>query len=366
MRQALLTVPEVAERFNTPERFVRRLIAGTTHHGRPPRPVGAYPRVGRARSSSRRELPCRSSSEPMRPGWSPVGGGVMAGRRRRFGSVRKLPSGKYQARYLGPDGQTHTAPTTFRTKTDAEVWLSRIEAQISEGRWLDPFAGKTTVGGVGPPLARCRAAWAQAQDSGVVRVAMAAADRTAPLRPDAGRLGASDHDCRVGRSDERSAQRVACPPGIRLAEQIMDAAVANDLIGMSPCRGVKLPKLPASDPHILTRKQVAEIAANTREPYDLLVWIIAYSGLRVGEAFALRRRHIDLDSGVLKVDSNLMEIGGRKYFDTPKNHQIRKITLPRFLVRELRKHLESNVADDEEAMLFLTYRERCCATTRGG
>ena len=159
----------------------------------------------------------------------------------------------------------------------------------------------------------------------------------------------------VGAMNARlSASRVRQAYG--LLKQIMDAAVANDLIGMSPCRGVKLPKLPASDPHILTRKQVAAIAANTRSPYDLLVWIIAYSGLRVGEAFALRRRHIDLESGVLKVDSNLMEIGGRKYFDTPKNHQIRKITLPRFLVRALRKHLESNVADDPDAMLFLTYR----------
>ncbi len=46
----------------------------------------------------------------------------------------------------------------------------------------------------------------------------------------------------------------------------------------------------------------------TRWPKNyLLVWIIAHLGLRVGEAFALRRRHIDLDAGALEVDSNLME-----------------------------------------------------------
>jgi len=141
-----------------------------------------------------------------------------------------------------------------------------------------------------------------------------------------------------------------------LLQQIMKAAVANDLIGMTPCRGVKLPRLPDPDPKILTERQVARIAANTREPYDLLVWIIAYSGLRVGEAFALRRKHIDLRKGLLKVESNLLEIGGNKYFGTPKNHQVRSITLPVFLVDGLRWHLKENVGADAEAMLFTTYR----------
>src|SRR5947208_3164526 len=38
----------------------------------------------------------------------------MAARRRRFGNVRKLPSGRYQSSYLGPDGQRRTAPDAVR------------------------------------------------------------------------------------------------------------------------------------------------------------------------------------------------------------------------------------------------------------
>ncbi|MDX3110175.1 hypothetical protein [Nonomuraea angiospora] len=45
-------------------------------------------------------------------------------------SVRKLPSGRFQARYQGPDGVDRPAPETSATKTDAEVWLTRTEAQI--------------------------------------------------------------------------------------------------------------------------------------------------------------------------------------------------------------------------------------------
>ena len=42
------------------------------------------------------------------------------GRRRRFGAVRRLPSGQWQARFRGPDGLMYPADTTFPTKTAAE------------------------------------------------------------------------------------------------------------------------------------------------------------------------------------------------------------------------------------------------------
>ena len=35
---------------------------------------------------------------------------------RRFGNVRKLPSGRYQIRYPGPDGRMRTGPETYERK----------------------------------------------------------------------------------------------------------------------------------------------------------------------------------------------------------------------------------------------------------
>jgi hypothetical protein len=64
------------------------------------------------------------------------------GRRRRFGAVRRLPSGRYQARYPGPDGVVRPADDTFETKSQAEVWLARKEAEILEGDWIAPDAGR--------------------------------------------------------------------------------------------------------------------------------------------------------------------------------------------------------------------------------
>src|ERR1700761_7542434 len=61
---------------------------------------------------------------------------------RQFGNIRKLRSGRYQARYRGPDGQLRSAPTTFERKADASRWLSRTETELSKGDWLAPELGK--------------------------------------------------------------------------------------------------------------------------------------------------------------------------------------------------------------------------------
>ena len=66
--------------------------------------------------------------------------------RRHFGSIRKLPSGRFQTSYWHKD-RHYLAPSTFRTKGDAQAWLSSIETDIARGTWLDPTGAKVTVGG---------------------------------------------------------------------------------------------------------------------------------------------------------------------------------------------------------------------------
>jgi hypothetical protein len=66
--------------------------------------------------------------------------------KRRFGRIRKLPSGRWQARYKGPDGIDRPALRTFPTKRDAEVWLMKTEADIVDDEWTDPDLGRTIFG----------------------------------------------------------------------------------------------------------------------------------------------------------------------------------------------------------------------------
>lgn len=65
--------------------------------------------------------------------------------RRRFGSIRRRDSGRYQVRYLGPDGKLHNAPDTFARKSEAERYLALVETQIARGDWIDPERAQATV-----------------------------------------------------------------------------------------------------------------------------------------------------------------------------------------------------------------------------
>ncbi|MBB1030228.1 hypothetical protein G6027_04875 [Dietzia sp. SLG310A2-38A2] len=58
--------------------------------------------------------------------------------RRQFGTVRRLPSGRYQARYTGPDLERHTAPRTFETNGDAYAWLRAEERLVELDVWTSP------------------------------------------------------------------------------------------------------------------------------------------------------------------------------------------------------------------------------------
>jgi integrase len=59
--------------------------------------------------------------------------------KRGFGSIRKLPSGRFQARYSSPSGQTVTAPSTFTARIDAEAWLAAERRQVEAPEtWVPP------------------------------------------------------------------------------------------------------------------------------------------------------------------------------------------------------------------------------------
>lgn len=62
--------------------------------------------------------------------------------RRSFGSLRKLKSGRYQAKYSGIDGERYTAPLTFSTKMDADAWLAQRLSEMSRGVWVSPQSAK--------------------------------------------------------------------------------------------------------------------------------------------------------------------------------------------------------------------------------
>ena len=73
--------------------------------------------------------------------------------RRTFGATRRLPSGRWQASYLGPDGVRRIATQTFPEAADANAWLVSVEASIAGGDWRPPELSRETFGAYGTLLA---------------------------------------------------------------------------------------------------------------------------------------------------------------------------------------------------------------------
>jgi Phage integrase, N-terminal SAM-like domain len=57
-------------------------------------------------------------------------------RRSPWGSVRRLPSGRFQARYR-VDAVEHLAPQTFSTARQAHAFLATTRTAIERGAWID-------------------------------------------------------------------------------------------------------------------------------------------------------------------------------------------------------------------------------------
>lgn len=143
-------------------------------------------------------------------------------------------------------------------------------------------------------------------------------------------------------SGERGATTVIRAYGVLAA--ILDDAVADRRVLQNPARGVKLPRKQRK-PHVyLSHQQVHALADASR--YPTLVLVLAYCGLRWGEAVGLRVQDLDAPRRRLNVEQNAVEVGGIFEVGTPKSHHRRSVPFPRFLSEPLAAACEGKGRDE--------------------
>lgn len=113
----------------------------------------------------------------------------------------------------------------------------------------------------------------------------------------------------------------------RQARQVLHAAlstaVSDGLIGRNPVAGVKIPKSQDREHRYLTSEQVtalAEACESRQEGAGALVRTLAHSGIRWGEAVALRARRVDVLRRRLDIRESATEIAG----DTEERQEPRR------------------------------------------
>jgi integrase len=277
-------------------------------------------------------------------------------KRAAFGTVDRLPSGRYRARYVGPDGRRRSK--VFGTaKADAWAWLATAQADLLRKAWRAPEAGQRTVGAF--------AADYLARDD--------LRESTRSLYAGLWRLHLAPHweDVPVGdvtpakvRTWHTAASKGTGPTALaqsyRLLRSILAVAVADEVIAANPCRlrNASTPK--ATRPsRALTAAEAQSLADHLgqdrrTERYRALVLVLAFGGLRFGEATALRRSDV-LDGGKLRLERSVRYVGGRWLIGDPKTEAGRRtVSLPASVASALAIHLERFVTDSPDALVFGT------------
>jgi integrase len=280
------------------------------------------------------------------------------GTRRRFGAIRQLPSGQWQARYPGPDGVMRPADKTFRTKTEAAEWLVDKEAEIRAGDWIDPEAGKIT-------LTKYAETWVAERP----KIRATTRERSATLvrlhiAPYLGHMeiGAM-RDPHIRRwykqLGDNGVGAATIARAYQLLKSILNTAVEDELIRRNPCRIKGAAVYKSEERPVLTVGEVYALADAMPARYRALVLLGTFAGLRWGELAGLKRRNVDLEACTVRVQSITVELGtGELLLDQdPKSEAGRRtVAFPAQLKPILAAHLAEYVAAGSAAYVFTSPR----------
>jgi len=109
---------------------------------------------------------------------------------------------------------------------------------------------------------------------------------------------------------------------------MLGTAVRDGVVTRNACADVARPKVDTAEADYLSpalmRQVIAAMSGHRLEP---LLLLLASTGLRIGEALALRWSDLDLDAGQLRVTGTLQHTGGQVRRASPKSQRSRR-TLP--------------------------------------
>lgn len=258
---------------------------------------------------------------------------------------------RYRVRYRKPD-RSQTDKRGFRTKRDAELFLASVEVSKARGEFIDATAAKALIGQLGAEwLARqthlkpssyrpVESAWRNHVLPAWGSTAVADVRRTA-VQQWVSEMSTGDKTAEPPRKP-KGATLIIRAYGVLAA--IMDDAVSDRRALSNPARGVSLPRK-VKKPHVyLSHEQVHALAEASK--YPALVLVLAYCGIRWGEATGLRVKHLDMLRRRLTVEENAVQVGSVIEVGTPKNHKNRTVPFPRFLAERLAKQCEGKGRDD--------------------
>lgn len=282
----------------------------------------------------------------------------MAREKRAFGTIRKLPSGRYQAMYTNTAGKRENAPHTFAARVDAEGWLHERRRETEMARY-NPAAvvrrPKITFADYSSTwLASRHVNGRPLKERTREHYAAILQQHLLPVFGSRALAAVEPKDVR-----EWHATALVDRPTLRshaysLLRTIFASAVTDELISANPCRIVGAGR--TARVHKIKPASVEELSVLTSEMPErlqLMVLLASWCALRFGETIELRRSDIDLTQEVIRVRRAAVRTKGTYIVTTPKSEAgVRDVSIPPHIVPVIEQHLNTYVERSRDALIF--------------
>jgi len=250
---------------------------------------------------------------------------------------------RYQVRYRTPQ-RTQTKKRGFTTKRDAEEFAATVEVRKLTGEYVAPSLGRISVAELAP-------AWLSRKESDVARsnYRMLESAWRVHVEPRWGNVRLTDIDLAdvegwIGELHrKRGATTVIRAYGVLAG--VLDDAVKARRLRANPARGVEnLPRRTSKRRVYLTSEDVGRLAAESGQ-HRVLVLTLAYTGIRWGEAVALKVSDIQFLKRRLNVHDNAVQLGVDHAEGLTKSRQQRSVPVPQFVLEELSRQCRGRGLD---------------------
>ena len=286
---------------------------------------------------------------------------------KKAGSKRN-PPGRWRVRWYDLAGRPKAK--VFGRLPEAEAKRSEIEDSLRDGTYRDPKAGRVLLrtvaeqwfAGQAGIKRSTRRKYRDHLDNDVLPewgdIPIAGIDRDAIARwLNQLQQNKTKGGRELGASHVRGIHRVLY--------MVLESCVPKRLPS-NPAHRVSLPKRPPRDHVYLTYEQVEALAdaagglttkaghpVTTAGINPALIRLLAYTGLRWGEASALRVGRVHLERRRIDVVTAFADENGELYEDTPKSNERRTVPIPAFLVADLKPLVDGRPTD---RLIFTTSR----------
>lgn len=264
-------------------------------------------------------------------------------------SIQKRPNGKWRARHREDGGRGREHSKHFDKKSDAQRWLDEVTASVVTGQYVGPKAGLITFKDYAENWRQSqphRATTKERTESQLRNQAYPAFGNKAlrdvmpsDIQSWVSRLGTPDPKSKRKNGGALAPTTIGVVHGV--VHGVFGSAVRDRRIVANPCTGTRLPKADLKQVVPFTIEQVEALTKAMPPQYRAMLTLVAGTGLRQGEAFAVTLDRVDFLRRQLRVDRQIQTLaGGEPHFCPPKTAaSVRTIPLAQVVIDALAAHI---------------------------